>query len=80
VINFQTRRPVMRLFDVQWPSPVAWRKSSFCSGGECAEIRRKKDRILVRNSLAPWKVVKYTPDEFRALQLGIRAGEFDDLA
>lgn len=70
----------MRLFDVQRPSAVAWRKSSFCSGGECAEIRRKGDRILVRNSLAPRAVVAYTPEEFRALRLGIQAGEFDDLA
>jgi hypothetical protein len=35
--------------------------------------------ILVRSSMAPGAVVKYTPEEFRALRLGIKAGEFDDL-
>jgi hypothetical protein len=35
--------------------------------------------ILLRSSIRPRVVVRLTPDEFRALQLGIRAGEFDDL-
>jgi hypothetical protein len=35
--------------------------------------------ILLRSSLAPRVVVKYTPEEFRALLRGIQAGEFDDL-
>jgi len=69
----------MKSYDVR-PKRAAWRRPSFCAASECAEIRRKGNRILVRSSVAPWKVVKYTPDEFRALQLAIRAGEFDDLA
>jgi len=72
----------MKLYEIQRPRRAAWRRSSFCMSGECAEISRKGGQILMRNSrsLVPWKVVKYTPDEFRALQLAIRAGEFDDLA
>jgi Domain of unknown function (DUF397) len=70
----------MWLFDVQRRGQFAWRVSSFCSGGECAQVIRKGDRILLRSSTAPRAVVKYTPEEFRALQLGIKAGEFDDLA
>jgi hypothetical protein len=35
--------------------------------------------ILMRSTLAPKAVVRYTAAEFRALQLGFRSGEFDDL-
>jgi len=49
--------------------------------GECAEIARMDDgAILFRSTLAPGKIVRYTPEEFRALRLGIQAGEYDDLA
>lgn len=70
----------MKLYEVWRPNRVAWRRSSFCAQGECAEIASKDGMILVRSSLAPGKVVTYTPDEFRALRLGMQAGEFDDLA
>lgn len=35
---------------------------------------------MLRSSVAPHAVVRYTPEEFRALRLAIQAGEFDDLA
>jgi hypothetical protein len=70
----------MNFHRVQRPKRVAWRKSSFCVQGECAEVTHKDGMILVRSSLAPRTVVRYTPEEFRALRLGIKAGEFDDLA
>jgi hypothetical protein len=68
----------MKLYTIQpkW----AWRKSSFCVQGECAEIAWKNGMILLRSSLARRAVVRYTPEEFRALRLGMQAGEFDDLA
>jgi hypothetical protein len=69
----------MKLYKVQRPNRTVWRKSSFCVQGECAEITRKDGAILLRSSLAPRDVVTYTPEEFRALRLGIKAGEFDDL-
>jgi len=61
-------------------TPMAWRRSSFCANSECAEVRRQGDSILVRSSLEPRVVVTYTREEFRALWLGMLAGEFDDLA
>jgi hypothetical protein len=69
----------MKLYEPR-SKQTAWRRSSFCAAGECAEIARKDDVILLRSSLAPHVVVKYTPDEFRALRLGIQSGEFDDFA
>ncbi len=68
----------MKLFELR-PRRAAWRRSSYCATGECAELRRKDDKILVRSSLAPRAVVRYSPEEFLALVQGIRAGEFDDL-
>jgi hypothetical protein len=59
--------------------PQSRRRSSSHGIGEYAVITREGDKILVRNSLAPGKVVTYTQDEFRALRLAILAGEFDDL-
>jgi Domain of unknown function (DUF397) len=69
----------MKLNRERRPQRVAWRKSSFCVQGECAEVAYKNGMVLLRSSLAPRAVVKYTPAEFQALKLGIRAGEFDDL-
>ena len=59
--------------------PQSLRRSSYLDNGEFAVITREGDKILVRSSLAPRKVVTYTQDEFRALRLAILAGEFDDL-
>jgi Domain of unknown function (DUF397) len=69
----------MTPYDWQRPGRAVWRRSSYCYSGECAEITREDGMILVRSSMAPGAVVTYTPEEFRALRLGIKAGEFDDL-
>lgn len=69
----------MKLYELR-PKRAVWRRSSFCASGECAEIARKDDMVLLRSTLTPRVVVKYTPEEFRALVRGIKAAEFDDLA
>jgi|HubBroStandDraft_4_1064222.scaffolds.fasta_scaffold1329113_1 hypothetical protein len=69
----------MRLYEMR-SKTVVWRKSSFCAAGECAEVAKEQDMILLRSTLAPGVVVRYTLEEFRALRLGFQAGEFDDLA
>ena len=69
-VNFSGRR-----------SPdAAWRTSSFCAGGECAEVSKQGELIVLRNSTAPGAEVRYTTQEWLALVQGLRAGEFDDLA
>jgi hypothetical protein len=70
--------PGMTLFEIRAEQPV-WRKSSFCAAGECAELAQQGEMILMRSSLAPHAIVKYTADEFRALRLSFQSGEFDDL-
>lgn len=79
-MSYAYQKAEMKLYRVQRPKRVAWRKSSFCVQGECAEVARKDGMIMLRSSLAPRAVVRYTPEEFRALRLAIQAGEFDDLA
>jgi hypothetical protein len=61
--------------------PTAWRRSSYCASGECAEVTKSdnSDNVLVRSTLAPQCVLSLTTAEWRALRLGIQAGEFDDL-
>jgi Domain of unknown function (DUF397) len=68
----------MRLFEMR-ANQVGWRKPSLCSAGECPEVGQKDGEILVRSTLAPRTVVRFTPEEFRALQLAIQNHEFDDL-
>jgi len=55
-----------------------WRRSMFCANGECAEIAKDNGYILMRSTLAPKVMVRFTPAEFRALRRGFQAGEFDD--
>jgi hypothetical protein len=57
----------------------AWRRPSYCAGGECAEIAMVDNMIALRSSTAPGSVVRYSNEEWRALAQAIRAGEFADL-
>lgn len=58
---------------------VAWRKASHCQSGECAEVSRNGDEVIIRNSRSPQDVVRLTISEWHAFEKGMRAGEFDDL-
>ncbi|WKX70923.1 DUF397 domain-containing protein [Streptomyces sp. XD-27] len=61
---------------------IHWKKSSFSSGGDggqCIELAATADGILMRESDEPATVVTTSRDEFRALVLGVKAGEFDHL-
>jgi hypothetical protein len=60
-------------------SEPSWRKASFCAGGECVEIAKEGDAIMLRNSTRPGRVVRYSPEEWKAFVKGLLAGEFDDL-
>ncbi len=68
-LNVAIRRPELK-----------WRKSSFCAANECVEIASNNGAIFLRNSTQPRKMVRYTPEEWRAFAKGLRAGDFNDLA
>jgi hypothetical protein len=54
-----------------------WRKSSFCAHSECAELAGHGGRVLVRNNTRPSAVAELSPEAWRELLAGMKAGEFD---
>lgn len=54
-----------------------WRRARACESGCCAEVRRIGDRIELRSSLAPERVIELTDDEWRIFRRGVGAGDFD---
>lgn len=61
---------------------ITWQKSAHSnSQGNCVELAKLPDgSIAVRNSRFPeGPALIYTRDEIRALVLGAKDGEFDDL-
>ena len=62
------------------PASLAWRKSSYSTGGgECVETAVLPDRrVAVRDSKQPdGAILLYAPGEWRAFVAGAKAGEFD---
>ena len=61
-----------------------WRKSSYSgggAGGNCVEVAKIVDGVLVRNSKRPdGEIIAFTSSELSAWIDGCKAGEFDDLA
>ena len=58
------------------PNRGAYQRSSRCGDSACVEVSIG-DRVLVRNSTTPGKVVVFTKDEWRAFIDGVRVGEFE---
>ena len=55
-----------------------WRKSSFCSGGQCVEAIVQNDVIALRDSKSPHgRVIKFTIGEWATFIDSIKTGEFD---
>jgi hypothetical protein len=61
---------------------VRWQISSFSGGGSCVAVARLgQDTFAVRNSNQPMGgLVVLSGRELEGLLLGVKAGEFDDLA
>jgi hypothetical protein len=59
---------------------VAWQKPSECDSGttECVELYRTwNDKIYMRSSLAPSKIISFTPEEMKAFIGAVKKGEYD---
>jgi hypothetical protein len=57
---------------------LSWRKSSASANGDCVEVALAKDSVFVRDSKQRiTDILQFTPSEWRAFLLGVRAGEFD---
>ena len=53
-----------------------WRRARTCESGTCAEVRRNGDRIELRSSLAPERVIALTEDEWQVFVRAVAAGDF----
>lgn len=60
-------------------SGKTWQRSTRCAPGNCVEVARdlEGDGVLVRSSLDPVAVVRFTRSEWVAFLAGAQAGEFD---
>jgi hypothetical protein len=56
-----------------------WRKSSFCGGGECVEVARDGDAVLMRNSTQPERVLRCSAEDWQLLLEKIKSGSLDGL-
>lgn len=55
-----------------------WRKSSFSQNGDCVEVCRSGDEVLVRDSKHPDEgVLAFSPSGWSTFIISIQAGEFD---
>jgi uncharacterized protein DUF397 len=59
---------------IQSQSQPVWRRSRRCTSGNCVEVARLDDRVLVRNSADPEVVVTFSRAEWDAFLAG--ADEF----
>jgi uncharacterized protein DUF397 len=55
-----------------------WLRPSECSGGNCVEVARDGDRILIRNSSdTEAGTASFDGDEWSAFTRAVRRGQFD---
>lgn len=53
-----------------------WQRAKACSGGQCIEVKRVGNRILVRDSKRHEDFLSFTLDEWSAFTRGVENGEF----
>jgi len=61
-------------------SDAAWRKSSYCASGECVEVMRKGNVVLMRNSTEPQNIVSYSLEDWRLFIQQVKSDHLHDLA
>jgi nitrate reductase alpha subunit len=68
----------MRSYEDVRPLSIDWYRASFCQSGECVEVARHDDTVMMRNSTHPdTGYVYFTPEEFNMFLGAAKAGEFD---
>jgi hypothetical protein len=54
-----------------------WRRASSCSGGNCIEVAKDGDRVLIRNSRSAGSAgLSFSADEWNAFIEGVKKDEF----
>jgi hypothetical protein len=58
---------------MELPATIAWRKSSFCSGGACVEVAFVDDEVMTRDStVADSPVLRFTRTGWSAFAEAVR--------
>jgi hypothetical protein len=58
---------------------VPWRTAARSGGGNCVQVTRRNDVIMIADSKHPGgPILSYTLQEFDAFLDGAKKGEFDD--
>lgn len=63
------------------PASINWRISRSCESGACVGVARQGEFILIGNTANPDNPTsRFTVQEWNAFILGVKSGDFDDLA
>jgi hypothetical protein len=68
---------------VQRPTPaeLTWRTATSCNAGNCVQVAATDGGVAVRDSKNPdASFLLYTASEWNSFLVGVKKGEFDDLA
>lgn len=58
-----------------------WRISRTCDNGQCVQVARSGDSVLIGSTIDPsGPVSEFTTEEWRHFIAGVRLGDFDDIA
>lgn len=58
----------------------AWRRASFCTGGECVEVAQRDGMITLRDSTQPQgSMLHYAAGAWGSFLRTIKSGQLDDL-
>jgi len=58
---------------MEMPATIAWRKSTFCSGGACVEVAFLDDEVMTRDAkVADSPVLRFTRSEWSAFAEAVR--------
>lgn len=59
---------------------VDWTRSTYCTGGNCAEVADTGTAVLLRDSKAPHQpATAFSYDQWREFTAAVQRGEFDNL-
>jgi predicted secreted Zn-dependent protease len=63
------------------PAKLDWRVSRACEGGACVMVTRNGDSVIFGNTTTPdGPTYSYTTAEWQQFVVGVKQGDFDDIA
>lgn len=63
------------------PDGLDWHVSRLCEGGACVRVARRGEYVLIGNTANPEDAVsEFTVDEWLRFLVGVKRGDFDNIA